>query len=243
MRKLFAVAAAAFALAVCCFAATAAENTVEVSASVPTEVSTGAQITVSVDFSKNTGFNTLGVKLKYPEGFTYAEATASDLIAEKCYLDFAGYAGETYVFYHDEEAKTVTFVGASLYDITETSGTLFSVKFTTPQTATENAEFIIEIVDNVYDEAGDVITVDKTNGTVKVNEGPVYKLGDVNMDGYIDNIDGMIIFQYDVGLRDLTAAQLKLADVNGDDYVDNIDAMIIFQRDVGLRDESFKLLY
>ncbi len=233
MKKLFAVAATALSLAACCFAATAAENTVNVSASVPTEVSTGAQITVSVDFSENSGFNTLGVKLKYPDGFTYVQANASDLIKEKCYLDFAGYAGETYVFYHDEEAKTLTFVGASLYDITEESGTLFSASFTAPKTPNENSEFVIEIVDNVYDEEGDVVTVDKTNGTVKVNDGPSYQLGDVNMDGSIDLFDAIAILQHEAGTKSLTVAQLALGDVNNDNSVDLFDAISILQYEAG----------
>lgn len=240
MKRFLAVAATALSLAASCFAVTAAENTVNVTASVPTEVSTGAQITVSVDFSENTGFNTLGVKLKYSDGFIYSEATASELIAEKCYLDFAGYAGETYVFYHDEEARTVTFVGASLYDITETSGTLFSVKFTAPQTATENSEFVIEVVDNVYDEAGDVITVDKTNGTVKVNDGPIYALGDVNMNGKVDVGDAILILRYSAGLSSLTPAQIQLANVAGTTADINVgDAIKILRYSAGLISNLF----
>lgn len=61
-------------------------------------------------------------------------------------------------------------------------------------------------------------------------------LGDVNGDGYIDNIDAVMILKYDVGIEGLTEGELADADVNGDGYADNIDASMILKYDAGIID-------
>lgn len=243
MKKLSIIAATVVSLVCLLCVSASAANEVTVSGAV-TEAAGGSEFTYTVSFSENTGFNTLGVKLTYPEGFEYVEAEASDLIKEAFYLDFAGYSGETYVFHHDEDARTITFVGASLYNVENASGDLFDITFTAPEAAGAY-DFTLELVDNAYNEDGKVVSVDKVNGKVTIagdsGDETEYALGDVNMDGWVDNIDGMFILQYDVFLRDLTDAQLVLADVNGDGWVDNIDGMFVLQYDVGLRDENFEL--
>lgn len=239
MKKLSIIMAtvATFVCLLCVNASAANEMTVSGAVETTTQ---STEFAYKVSFSENTGFNTLGIKLTYPEGFEYVDADASQLIKDNFYLDFAGFSGETYVFHHDAAARTVTFVGAALYDITDVSGDLFEVTFNAPAT-TGTYDFTLEVVDKAYEDAGNVVAVDKVNGTVTVEEGSTYALGDVNMDGWVDNIDGMFILQYDVFLRDLTDAQLVLADVNGDGWVDNIDGMFVLQYDVGLRDENFEL--
>jgi hypothetical protein len=228
MKKLSTVMAVVMLFVSLCFTANAQNGTIKVTAS-SGNVNTGAELTVSVDFSENTGFNTLGVKLTYPEGFTYVEDSAapSALIAEKCYLSFGGYEGETYTLHHDSTARTITFIGASLYDITETSGTLFTARFTAPATAASGKTFAVEIIDDVYGENGDSLTATPGNGTVNVN--PSYKLGDVNMDGYVNNIDALWVLQSMFYVRTLTAEQKALGDVNHDGYTNNVDALFILQ--------------
>ncbi len=236
MKKL-SMAMAAVMLFVSCFVFTvSAADSVKIAVTTPATVEKGGELTVSVDFSENTGFNTLGVKLTYPEGFTYVDDSeaVSALIAEKCYLEFGGYEGETYAFSHNEAARTLTFVGASLYDITETSGTIFTVKFTAPETA-GSGEFKVEIVDEAYNADEEVVSVDKVNGTVTVSGGQTYKKGDVNMDGKVNAVDAIRILRYDAGLETLTAAQLELANVAGTNATVNAaDAIKILRADAGL---------
>lgn len=224
-------------LFVSCFVFTvSAADSVKIAVTTPATVEKGGELTVSVDFSENTGFNTLGVKLTYPDGFTYVDDSeaVSALIAEKCYLEFGGYEGETYAFSHNEAARTLTFVGASLYDITETSGTIFTVKFTAPETA-GSGEFKVEIVDEAYNADEEVVSVDKVNGTVTVSGGQTYKKGDVNMDGKVNAADAIKILRYDAGLETLTAAQLEIANVAGTNAVVNAaDAIKILRADAGL---------
>ncbi len=60
--------------------------------------------------------------------------------------------------------------------------------------------------------------------------------GDVNGDGYVDNLDAAAILKYDAGLSDLMDKQLASADVNDDGYVDNLDAAKILKYDAGIID-------
>ncbi len=59
-------------------------------------------------------------------------------------------------------------------------------------------------------------------------------LGDVNEDGYVDNLDSAWILKYDAGLIDGTVLNEKAADVNEDGYVDNLDSAWILKFDAGL---------
>ena len=60
--------------------------------------------------------------------------------------------------------------------------------------------------------------------------------GDVNLDGYVNIIDALLIAQYYVGLNPENF-HLKLADVNGDGIIDILDALLVAQYYVGLIDD------
>ncbi|MBQ3194826.1 MAG: InlB B-repeat-containing protein [Clostridia bacterium] len=61
-----------------------------------------------------------------------------------------------------------------------------------------------------------------------------YKVGDVNSDGEVDNLDAAYILRYDVELISFDAYQLLIGDVNGDGVVDSLDAAQILKYDAGL---------
>jgi len=63
---------------------------------------------------------------------------------------------------------------------------------------------------------------------------PKAELGDVNGDGYTDNLDAAVILKYDAGLTEEIS---EAADVNGDDCTDNLDAVRILKYDAGIIDE------
>jgi len=65
----------------------------------------------------------------------------------------------------------------------------------------------------------------------------IVTIGDVNNDGYIDNLDAAAILKYDAGITDLSDKQKQAADVNGDGYVDNLDAAKILKYDAGIIDK------
>lgn len=73
-----------------------------------------------------------------------------------------------------------------------------------------------------------------TNTIVEVFH--VIVLGDVQGDGYIDNMDSVIILKYDAGTGTITNIQKIAGDANQDGIVDNLDSVIILQYDAGMTD-------
>ena len=72
---------------------------------------------------------------------------------------------------------------------------------------------------------------------VKTAENAFLTRGDINDDGYVDNIDAAFILMYDAGLADLPFENSSLGDINNDGCIDNIDASLILKYDAGLLDE------
>lgn len=62
--------------------------------------------------------------------------------------------------------------------------------------------------------------------------------GDVNFDGFVDNLDAVLILQHVVDIIDFSDKALVAADADGDGSIDTLDALIILKYDVGLI-ESF----
>ena len=76
---------------------------------------------------------------------------------------------------------------------------------------------------------------DLTNlyGLLKVNLFDDCLWGDANHDGVVDNVDAMLILQYDLGKEINGYFCTRKTDVNGDGSIDNIDAMLVLQYDLG----------
>lgn len=64
---------------------------------------------------------------------------------------------------------------------------------------------------------------------------PLVIKGDVNGDNQITTVDALLIAQYTVGMKTLSASQLAAADVNNDGQVTIVDALFIAQYTVGTR--------
>jgi hypothetical protein len=67
--------------------------------------------------------------------------------------------------------------------------------------------------------------------TKKPTEEPAIRLsqGDVNGDGLVSAADAAMILRYDMGLIDLSDAQLKAADMDGDGEVTDMDARALLR--------------
>ena len=57
---------------------------------------------------------------------------------------------------------------------------------------------------------------------------PLRRLGDVNGDGVIDNLDAAMVYAAYNGKGTLSDEQAACADVNGDGVIDNLDASMIY---------------
>ena len=238
MRKLSMALAVVMLFVSClCFTASAA-GTLNVAVSAPGEVEAGGELTLTVNFSGNTGFSTLGVKLTYPESFTLiqqtdgsesVDAVASALVKEKFILSMPGMeGGETYVFYHDAEKRTISFVGATMDDITAASGDLFTVKFKAPDKAAADQVFKVEMIETAYNNVGDTLTGTVTDGNVGVTE-VTYVLGDIDGVNGVTTADAMLAFFAATKKISLTETQALAANViTADSGITTADSMRIF---------------
>ena len=84
----------------------------------------------------------------------------------------------------------------------------------------------IEIVEATDSEA-DVTELTAENGALIIDN--VYKPGDVNMDGTVDNRDVIMIARYLVELVQFNEKQMEIADFNSDSDVNNTDLVLICQ--------------
>ena len=64
-------------------------------------------------------------------------------------------------------------------------------------------------------------------------EGQAFQMGDLNGDGFVDNVDASILLRYDAGSYQLDDRQREVADINGDGTLDNMDAALILKYDSG----------
>lgn len=128
----------------------------------------------------------------------------------------------------------------SAYNV-KTDGVLgFTVTFRALASGTANITIDNDVENDVYlfvvngaefDNYG--ATGASTSVTVTENTTDI-TVGDVNLDGNIDNLDAAIILRYDAGIIDFDDDQLARGDYNGDGNVDNIDAAAILRYDAGL---------
>lgn len=96
----------------------------------------------------------------------------------------------------------------------------------------------------VFDENGNSVkaqrvengyTVCSYNSVLEVYETlTVVMAGDVNDDGYTDNLDASAVLKYDAGISNMTDTQKTMGDINGDGCVDNLDAAVMLKIDAGL---------
>lgn len=64
-------------------------------------------------------------------------------------------------------------------------------------------------------------------GTLNVEVEPVYEMGDVDLNGVVDQADAQLLCDYVAGCAQLTEKQLGLADLNGDGVCNSVDAWLI----------------
>ena len=80
-------------------------------------------------------------------------------------------------------------------------------------------------------EAGHAYITEQILNALNIIDNRTGLLGDADSDGDVDNVDAMLVLQYDAALIGENDLDLTVCDVNGDGLVDNVDAMLILQYD------------
>ena len=126
---------------------------------------------------------------------------------------------------------TVTYANGKVRDVTR------YVRFSTEPLTQEDTEFTILFpyakyrnADNAdgTSEAGQPVETPQTTITLTVTGGAGRRLGDVNGDGVIDNLDAAMVYAAYNGKGTLSDEQAACADVNGDGVIDNLDESMIY---------------
>lgn len=116
-----------------------------------------------------------------------------------------------------------TYIEYSNSSPTSKSGSLGSVTFKTKSTA---PNFTVTLVKN--DRNNTLVT-----STVKVNR---ILLGDVNLDGVVNDVDLTYLSKYLAGSIKFNTAQLRAADIDGDGEINSIDATRLMMYVEGVND-------
>ena len=144
-----------------------------------------------------------------------------------------------YVQYAVDAANVISLVNAILVEDT--------VFVATPDVETLKEEkgdeltydmisFVFEAIltngaDFATSEAGHAYIVEQILNALTIIDNRTGLLGDADSDGDVDNVDAMLVLQYDAALIGENDLDLTVCDVNGDGLVDNVDAMLILQYD------------
>ncbi len=91
--------------------------------------------------------------------------------------------------------------------------------------------------DTDTDGDGFVDAYEIAKGTDPNNPADAPQMGDINLNGRVDNIDAILVFQISLGVLNLNqfVARVPDMDVNRDDQITYVDAVIIFDYFLGIR--------
>ena len=95
----------------------------------------------------------------------------------------------------------------------------------------ENGDFILMVNGANFDNYGAL----GSSVTVNVGGEAVFVIkGDVSGDGEVDNLDALMVLNYDAGRLELDSQALDAGDIDGDGNVDNYDSLMILKYDAGV---------
>ena len=141
-----------------------------------------------------------------------------------------------YVQYLIDAANLENYINAMLVDNTiyVDAPAVETIFETTVTDATNIMSYVYALLSNMMNpsEAGHEYIKDQILNALTVTKEGI--LGDVSGDGKVNNVDAMLILQYDALLLTKEDLDLTVGDVDGDGDVDNVDAMLILQYDAEL---------
>ena len=144
-----------------------------------------------------------------------------------CDLDIAEVTSDFDFEFNPENGRVIVYLG----DGTAIGDTLFTITFNIAGVEDSGVYPVDLTLIEATDNDGALIDVLTVDGEVDLTVAP--KLGDVNMDGEVDNRDLIMIARYLVDLVQFNAEQMILADFNEDGLVNNTDLVLISRFLVG----------
>ena len=199
-----------------------------------TKVSAGEDITVTLTLDQALEDVTcFEYRIYYdPEKFTYVEEQSS--IGSACEDTTISSKPMTYGV-DGQKCYSVSFVDPSANGQSLEAGKIASLTFRAVGDMNQDWKDSFNVVRAHFAKADMWTSLNETvDANVSYSEIGDVLYGDADGNGKIDNIDSVMVYNYYIGLNDLTEDGLRAADVNEDGKVDNIDSVLIYNYYIGL---------
>ena len=181
--------------------------------------SAGSTVAVNISIANNPGFVTMGIQVAYDSNLTLLSVSDTGLVP-----------GQMFSTEIDNPQPLYWANPTATADCT-VNGKIATLTFKVADNA-EEGEYHIRVsydYDNydIYNQSGEAVQFATVNGTLTVTD-VVY--GDVNGDGRVNNLDGMVLMRHLAKWPSYPASMISPgADVNADGRINNLDGMILMR--------------
>ena len=181
--------------------------------------SAGSTVAVNISIANNPGFVTMGIQVAYDSNLTLLSVSDTGLIPGQMF------SAEI------ENPQPLYWANPTATADCTVNGKIATLTFKVADNA-EEGEYHIRVsydYDNydIYNQSGEAVQFATVNGTLTVTD-VVY--GDVNGDGRVNNLDGMVLMRHLAKWPSYPASMISPgADVNADGRINNLDGMILMR--------------
>ena len=181
--------------------------------------SAGSTVAVNISIANNPGFVTMGIQVAYDSNLTLLSVSDTGLIPGQMFST------------EIENPQPLYWANPTATADCTVNGKIATLTFKVADNA-EEGEYHIRVsydYDNydIYNQSGEAVQFATVNGTLTVTD-VVY--GDVNGDGRVNNLDGMVLMRHLAKWPSYPASMISPgADVNADGRINNLDGMILMR--------------
>ena len=181
--------------------------------------SAGSTVAVNISIANNPGFVTMGIQVAYDSNLTLLSVSDTGLVPGQMFST------------EIENPQPLYWANPTATDDCTVNGKIATLTFKVADNA-EEGEYHIRVsydYDNydIYNQSGEAVQFATVNGTLTVTD-VVY--GDVNGDGRVNNLDGMVLMRHLAKWPSYPASMISPgADVNADGRINNLDGMILMR--------------
>ena len=181
--------------------------------------SAGSTVAVNISIANNPGFVTMGIQVAYDSNLTLLSVSDTGLVPGQMFST------------EIENPQPLYWANPTATADCTVNGKIATLTFKVADNA-EEGEYHIRVsydYDNydIYNQSGEAVQFATVNGTLTVTD-VVY--GDVNGDGRVNNLDGMVLMRHLAKWPSYPASMISpCADVNADGRINNLDGMILMR--------------
>ena len=181
--------------------------------------SAGSTVAVNISIANNPGIVTMGIQVAYDSNLTLLSVSDTGLVPGQMFST------------EIENPQPLYWANPTATADCTVNGKIATLTFKVADNA-EEGEYHIRVsydYDNydIYNQSGEAVQFATVNGTLTVTD-VVY--GDVNGDGKVNNLDGMVLMRHLAKWPSYPASMISPgADVNADGRINNLDGMILMR--------------